>query len=152
MIEELARNFAENGLNILLVEDDEGDAKAVLRGFRKAKISNPLYRAVDGVDALNVLRGNGGRDRIPSPHIIVTDMQMPRMDGIGLIEEIRRDPRLKRSIVFVLTTSKSDEDKYRAYELNVAGYIVKEAAGRDFLKLVEMLGSYGRVVELPDGN
>ncbi len=152
MDEELADDVVCSGLSILLVEDDEGDAKAALRGFRKARIANPVHRAVDGVDALNVLRGKGGRNQIPSPHIIVTDIQMPRMDGIGLIEEIRRDPYLKRSVVFVLTTSKSDEDKFRAYDLNVAGYIVKEAAGRDFLKLVEMLGAYWRVVELPDTN
>ncbi len=140
------------GVSVLLVEDDDGDAKAVIRAFRKARIANPVYRAVDGVDALNLLRGQNGRDALNPPYIIVADINMPRMDGIKLVKEIRKDSALKPTVVFILTTSKNEEDKFEAYDLNVAGYILKQAAGRDFLKLVEMLGAYWRVVEMPNSD
>lgn len=136
-------------LNILLVEDDDGDAKAVKRTFNKARIANPIYRAVDGVEALDMLRGSNGVETVPSPFILLVDINMPRMNGIQLIEEIRRDPDLNKHIVFVLTTSKNEEDKTKAYNLNVAGYILKETAGQDFLGLLEMIESYWKLVEFP---
>ena len=137
-------------LNIFLVEDDDGDAKAVTRAFSKVQIANPIVRSFDGQDALDALRGENGHSTIPTPHIILLDLNMPRMNGIQFLQEIRNDPKLKRLIVFVLTTSKNDQDKIDAYNLNVAGYVVKETAGRDFLELIELVGNYSRVVELPD--
>jgi DNA-binding NarL/FixJ family response regulator len=74
---------------------------------------------------------------------------MPRMNGIKLVKALRDDDELKRSVVFVLTTSKSQEDEMAAYDLNVAGYIVKETAGHDFLSLVSLMDCYWRIVELP---
>jgi len=136
-------------LTILLVEDDDGDAKAVERAFRRAKVANPIVRAVDGVDALEKIRGSNGQPRVPSPYLLLVDLNMPRMNGIQLISALREDPQLHQLIVFVLTTSKSDEDKMAAYDLNVAGYIVKETAGMDFLNLVSLVDSYWRIVELP---
>jgi len=84
------------------------------------------------------------------PFVMLIDLNMPRMGGHQLITEIRKDPRLKHIIAFVLTTSKSEEDKMKSYELNVAGYIVKERAGIDFLKLTELFGAYVKLVELPN--
>jgi CheY-like chemotaxis protein len=142
---------AENAktVNILLVEDDDGDAKSVHRAFGAAKIVNPLVRAVDGIDALDILRGTNGRTKIAAPYILLVDLNMPRMNGIELIEALRQDPDLHKSIVFMLTTSIRDEDKVEAYDRNVAGYILKERAGHDFQRLVEMVRNYWRVVELP---
>jgi CheY-like chemotaxis protein len=136
-------------LNIVLVEDDDGDAKAVQRAFAKAKIANPIVRAEDGMDALELLRGENGRTKPPSPYLLLVDLNMPRMNGIQFVRVLRADPQLKQSIVFILTTSKSEEDKASAYDLNVAGYIVKETAGQDFLRLVGMVDSFWRIVELP---
>jgi CheY-like chemotaxis protein len=136
-------------LNIFLVEDDDGDAKAVIRAFEKAKVANPIVRAHDGKEALEALRGENGHSKPPSPYILLLDLNMPRMDGIQFLQEIRQDPELKKSVVFILTTSKSDRDKAEAYNLNVAGYIVKETAGQDFLKLINMIDNYWRLVELP---
>ncbi|MCB0429429.1 MAG: response regulator [Flavobacteriales bacterium] len=136
-------------INIFLVEDDDGDAKAVNRAFSKAKIANPIIRAEDGIDALEILRGENGKEKPPVPFILFVDLNMPRMNGIQLIQEMRKDPELKKCIVFVLTTSKSDDDKIKAYDLNVAGYIVKETAGQDFLKLVDLVDIYWRIIELP---
>jgi CheY-like chemotaxis protein len=136
-------------LNIVLVEDDDGDAKAVQRAFRKAGVANLLLRAVDGVEVIDMLRGANGREKTPSPYILLVDLNLPKMNGIQLVKTLREDEELKHSIVFVLTTSKRDEDKVAAYDLNVAGYILKETAGQDFLNLVNLVDCYWRIVEMP---
>lgn len=136
-------------VTILLVEDDDGDAKAVRRTFDKEKIANRIVRAVDGVDALEILRGENGREKIQRPYILLVDLNMPRMGGLELLKVIRRDPDLHATIVFILSTSKRAEDKKAAYDFNVAAYIVKERAGQDFLNVITMVDSYWRIVELP---
>jgi CheY-like chemotaxis protein len=134
-------------LNILLVDDDDGDAKAVQRAFQKARIANPLIRAVDGMEALDMLKGANGKAKPPTPFMLLVDLNMPRMNGIQLVKTLREDDDLRKSIVFMLTTSK--REKVAAYNLNVAGYIVKETAGQDFLKLVGLVDCYWRIVEMP---
>jgi CheY-like chemotaxis protein len=136
-------------ISILLVEDDDGDAKAVRRAFQKAKIANPIVRAVDGIEALEILNGAGGKEKMPRPYFLLVDLNMPRMNGIQLVKALREDTNLHQSIVFILTTSKREEDKVAAYDLNVAGYIVKATAGQDFLNLVSLVDCYWRIVELP---
>lgn len=134
---------------VLLVEDDSVDQMAVQRAFQKAKIGNPILVAKDGIEALEMLRGEKGRARVTSPCLILLDLQMPRMNGIEFLTEIRKDPALRPLIVFVLTTSKDEEDRVNAYKFNVAGYIVKSDAGNGFLNLVTMLEHYWKIVELP---
>jgi len=132
-----------------LVEDDDGDAKAMERAFVKARIANPIVRVVDGVDALDLLKGTNGKVKMPSPNILIVDLNMPRMNGLQLVQAIRADEEIRQAIVFVLTTSKREEDKMAVYNLNVAGYIVKATAGQDFLRLVDLMNCYWRIVELP---
>jgi CheY-like chemotaxis protein len=136
-------------VTVLLVEDDDGDYKLVERGFKKAKIANPLRRAVDGIEALETLRGENGQGPLKAPYILLVDINMPRMNGHEFVKAIRSDEHFKSSVIFMLTTSKHDEDKHRAYDLNVAGYILKENAGYDFLELVQLIGAFSRIVELP---
>ncbi len=136
-------------LNILLVEDDDGDAKAVQRAFHKAKIANPILRAIDGLDALDMLKGTNGKEKVQPPYLMLVDLNMPRMGGIQLVKALREDAALRQSIAFILTTSKREEDKLAAYDLNVAGYIVKATAGQDFMKLISLVDCYWRIVELP---
>ena len=135
-------------LSILLVEDDDGDAKALQRAFHKAKIANPIMRAIDGIEALDILKGVNGKAKPASPYMLLIDLNMPRMSGIQLVQAIRQDEILRPAVVFILTTSKREEDMMAAYDLNVAGYIVKETAGHDFLNLVSLLDAYWRVVEM----
>lgn len=149
MVATIKENSNTQALNIFLVEDDDGDAKAVIRAFNKAKIANPIIRAYDGLEALEALRGENGHVKPPFPYIILLDINMPRMDGIQFLKELRSDEELCNSIVFILTTSSSDTDKAEAYGFNVAGYIVKENAGRDFLNLIDLIDNYWRLVELP---
>jgi hypothetical protein len=139
----------EKSINILLVEDDDGDAKAVQRSFRKANIPYPILRAVDGIEALEMLKGTNGRPKAPTPLLLLVDLNLPRMNGLQFIQTLREDEELRHSIAFVLTTSKREQDKKAAYDLNVAGYIVKETAGQDFLNLLNLVESYRRIVETP---
>lgn len=140
---------ASKPLNLLLIEDDDGDAKAVQRAFRTAKVRNTITRAHDGMEALQLLRGGEGGSVVQAPYILLVDINMPRMNGIEFVRELRRDPALAQSLVFMLTTSKTEEDKIAAYNLNVAGFIYKETAGHDFLKLVNMIDRYWCIVEVP---
>ncbi len=138
-----------NGVHLLLIEDDHVDAEAIQRAFRQQRIANPFTVVSDGVEALKALRGEGGYDRLPSPYLILLDLNMPRMNGIEFLQALRRDPELQRSIVFVLTTSDREADKVAAYEEHVAGYILKSRAGEDFLEVVKLLRTYWRIVEFP---
>jgi CheY-like chemotaxis protein len=136
-------------VTILLVDDDDGDAKMVRRAFTKAGIVNPLVRAVDGMQALEMLRGEQGQDHLRPPYILLVDINMPRMNGLDFVRALRADPALRSAVAFIMTTSKHDADRCAAYQLNVAGYIVKENAGEDFLDFVQLIGGYVRIVELP---
>ncbi|MCA9623338.1 MAG: response regulator [Myxococcales bacterium] len=136
-------------VNILLVDDDNVDAMAVERAFKRAKIANPLHLARDGVEGLDMLRGKGGHEPLPKPYLIILDLNMPRMNGIEFLAELREDPNHRDAIVFVLTTSQADEDRAASYDKNVAGYLLKSKLGDGFLDLVELLDRYWRVVMLP---
>ena len=104
------------------------------RAFKSRKIANPISFAHDGIDALDMLRGTNGRERLPRPYLILLDLNMPRMDGVEFLIELRKDQDLKKSIVFVMTTSGADEDKVKAYNLGVAGYILKTNPANAFLE------------------
>lgn len=136
-------------VSILLIEDDDVDAEAVERAFKKSRIANPVYRARDGVEALHMLRGTDGADKIPRPYLILLDMKMPRMNGLAFLDEIRVSKDLHNSVVFVLTTSDADQDIAAAYDKCVAGYVVKSKVGESFGDLIGMLDYYWRVVQLP---
>jgi CheY-like chemotaxis protein len=138
-----------NTVHVLLVEDDEVEAEAIQRAFRKHRIANPITVAPDGVEALKILRGEGGDSDVSQPFIILLDINMPRMGGLEFLANLRQDAILKRSIVFVLTTSDREEDKVAAYNGQVAGYLLKTRVGEEFLGLIEMLDVYWRVVEFP---
>ncbi len=135
-------------IRILLVEDDEVDRMAVIRGLDRAGIEAEIKVASDGLEALAILRGENG-DSIERPYVVILDLNMPRLDGLGFLKELRNDPTLKRNVVFVFSTSDNDEDQRAAYEHLVAGYIVKGHAGNDISGLVNLLKSYWQVVALP---
>ncbi len=136
-------------VTIVLVEDDDVDAESISRAIKKLKILNPVIRAYDGLDALSQLRGEGDNPAISKPYIILLDINMPRMDGIEFLEEIRGDTLLHDSIIFVLTTSKAEEDLTAAFKNNVAGYVVKSEIEDGFQGVLKMVEHYWRIVELP---
>lgn len=136
-------------INILLVEDDEVDAEAVVRALQRLNVNNSLTIVSDGLEALNVLRGEKARQPLPQPYIILLDLNMPRMNGLEFLDVLRQDPELKRSIVFVLTTSNRPTDRLATYDRYIAGYLVKSKTGVDFSELIMLLDWYQRVVEFP---
>ncbi len=137
--------------HILLVEDDEVDAESMRRALRKLNIDNPLTHARDGIEALGLLRAEEGCERVTNPYLIVLDINMPKMNGIEFLEELRSDELHRDAIVFVLTTSNTERDKVRAYKYNIAGYLLKPKVGEGFTDVVGMLEQYWRYVELPAG-
>lgn len=136
-------------VNILLVEDDKIDAKAFLRAMKKLKITNPITVARDGVEAWELLKGYG-ETRFERPNLVILDINMPRMNGLELLRKIREDAELHNLVVFVLTTSNDDQDKFEAYDLNVAGYMLKSDLGSSFIGAVNLVEQYWRVVEFPE--
>lgn len=138
-----------HGLSIMLIDDDEVDVMSVKRAFKKVNITNPLYVAGNGVEALDMLKGRNGRQKIdPLPAIILLDLNMPKMGGIEFLEELRDDPELKSITVVVLTTSNEETDKVRAYDLNVAGYIVKPVTPSAFVEAMATFDKYWTLNEI----
>ena len=136
----------EKVLNILLVEDDQVDIMNVKRAFDKNRITNPVYVATNGLEALEMLRSNA------VPHerrLILLDLNMPKMTGIEFLRELRADPVLSATPVVVLTTSNDERDKINAYNLNVAGYLLKPVTFINFVEVMAALNKYWTLVELP---
>lgn len=141
--------MVEKPINILLVEDDEVDVMNVKRAFSKNNLSNPIYHAGNGIEALETLRGENGRGPIPTPRIILLDLNMPKMGGIEFLQHLRADPSLKNISVFIMTTSNEEQDKVNAYNLNVAGYILKPLSMENFVSAVSILKNYWTLCEYP---
>jgi CheY-like chemotaxis protein len=138
--------MGEHLLNILLVEDDDVDVMNVRRAFQRAHVSNPLHVAGNGIEALEMLRG----DAMPSDRrLVLLDLNMPRMNGIEFLRAIRADTELRSLPVVVLTTSNDERDKVDAYNLNVAGYLLKPVTFTDFVDLMAALNKYWMLVEMP---
>ena len=138
--------MVEKALNILLVEDDQVDVMNVKRAFDKNRIANPLYVAGDGIEAMELLKAG----RIPRERrIILLDLNMPRMNGIEFLRALRADPDLAPTPVVVLTTSDDERDRINAYNLNVAGYLLKPVTFVNFVEVMAALNKYWTLVELP---
>jgi CheY-like chemotaxis protein len=136
----------ERLLNILLVEDDDVDVMNVKRAFKKNNISNPIYVAGNGLEALEMLRS----DAVPRERrIVLLDLNMPKMNGIEFLRALRADKSLAATTVVVLTTSNDDRDKVEAYNLNVAGYLLKPVTFINFVEVMAALNKYWCLVEMP---
>lgn len=119
-------------VNILVVDDDEVDIMAVKRTLSRARTGNAIWVAGDGIEALDLLRGS----EIPRPRIILLDLNMPRMNGIAFLQELRQDPNLSEESVIVMTTSSAKEDRSAAVALGVQKYLVKEKVHDELIELV----------------
>jgi len=136
-------------LSLLLVDDDDVATEAVIRSLRRYGVDYPTVSAEDGRAALSILHGTHPQRRICRPFVVLLDLNMPRMNGFEFLQLLRSDDHLRDTVVFVLTTSGSDTDRTRAYQENIAGYMVKSAVGPQFSKLVKLLDDYHAVVQLP---
>jgi CheY-like chemotaxis protein len=136
----------EKLLNILLVEDDQVDVLTVQRAFKRNNIANPLWLATNGIEALELLRSGSVPE---SRRLILLDLNMPKMNGIEFLRELRADPKLASSSVVVLTTSNQEQDRLAAYNLNVAGYLLKPVTFPNFVQLMAAMNKYWALVEFP---
>lgn len=137
---------------ILMADDDEDDQLLAKDALTESRVSNELIVVNDGVELMDYLRGEGrfaGED-LPWPGLILLDLNMPRKDGREALAEIKADPRLKRIPVVILTTSKTEEDMLRGYDLGAASYLTKPVTFEGLVDLMRALGRYWvEFVELP---
>jgi CheY-like chemotaxis protein len=136
----------DHALNILLVDDDEVDIRTVQRAFEKANVTNRLFIAHDGIEALEMLRNRSVPKR---RRIVLLDINMPRMNGIEFLRTVRADPELKSLTVVMLTTSQNDRDRIDAHQLNIAGYLLKPVTFTTFADVMATLQKYWMLMELP---
>lgn len=141
----------EKKIHILLVEDDEVDVMNVRRAFKKNNIVNPIYLAGNGLEALAILRGEAKIEpAMPQARrLVLLDLNMPKMNGIEFLRKLRMDEKLRSLPVIVLTTSNEDRDKVEAYNLNVAGYILKPVTFSNFVEVMSTLNKYWMLNEIP---
>jgi CheY-like chemotaxis protein len=141
--------MSDKKVNILLVEDDYLDIMNVERELKKINVNHPIHVARNGKEALNMLRGGEGEARIsPAPSVILLDINMPKMNGLEFLAELRREPEFSHIPVFIMTTSNEESDRFQAQKLNVAGYIVKPLTFDSFNKSHSSLDSFSLFLDL----
>jgi CheY-like chemotaxis protein len=133
-------------VSILLVDDDEIDIRAMLGAFRKLNLEDSVTVARNGHAALLALRGADCQSRLRRPCLVLLDLKMPRMGGLQVLEELRKDPEIRDTIVFVFSTSCSESDKRAAFHHNVAAYLVNST---DDEKALDLVSRYLKIAEFP---
>jgi len=132
--------------DFVLVDDDAVDREVIRRALRQLGADNAIIEAEDGEEALQKLE-DALQQESDRAHVVILDLNMPRMNGFEFLERIRADERFRRLPVFVLTTSKSRIDKEKAYDRSISGYIVKS---RGILDAIRMIDQYQKVIEFPN--
>jgi CheY-like chemotaxis protein len=133
--------------DLLIVDDDDLTAECLERSLAKAGGAFRVIPAEDGREALQILQGKSSK-HVENPFIVVLDLNMPRMNGFEFLDELRADPRLRGSVVFVLSSSDAELDIVRAYDNFVAGYMVKTVVGSQFSQVAKMLMEYTQTVRM----
>lgn len=137
-------------IDVLLVEDDPGDVLMTREAFEHNKVRNRLSVVQDGVAALEFLRKQGEHADAPTPDLVLLDLNLPRMDGRGVLEAMKSDERLRAIPVVVLTTSEAEEDVVRSYSLHANAYVTKPVDFDRFIDVVRQIDEFFvEVVRLP---
>jgi CheY-like chemotaxis protein len=132
-------------VEILLVEDNPSDAELTLHALKKSKLANQVQLARDGAEALDFLFCRGpfsGRQFDGTPHLVLLDLKLPKIDGLQVLQQVKEDPRTKAIPVIILTSSKEETDLVKSYRLGVNSYIQKPVNFGEFQDVVEQLGMY----------
>ncbi|GAA4608329.1 response regulator [Actinoallomurus liliacearum] len=139
-------------IEVLLVEDDPGDVVLTKEAFDDNKVSNKLSVVSDGEEAMRFLRREADYADAPRPDLVLLDLNLPRMDGRQVLEEIKADETLRTIPVVVLTTSEAEEDILRSYRLHANAYVTKPVDFDQFIKVVRQIDDFFvSVVKLPRG-
>jgi len=137
-------------VEILLVEDNPGDVRLTQEAFKDGKMLNKLHVVEDGMEALAFLKREGKYTDVPRPELILLDLNLPGKDGRDVLAEIKVDRDLKRIPVVILTTSRSEEDILRSYDLNANCYITKPLELDKFIEIVKSIEDFWlTIVKLP---
>ena len=137
-------------IDVLLVEDDEGDVLMTREAFEHHKLRNQLHVVPDGVEAIAFLRREGKHEGAPRPGLILLDLNLPRKDGREVLEEIKSDETLRTIPVVVLTTSQAEEDILRSYNLHANAYVAKPVDFERFIDVIRQIDDFFvTVVKLP---
>ncbi len=139
-------------VNVLIVEDNPGDVRLTLEALKEGKIRNNVSVATDGVEALEFLRREGKFSESPRPDMILLDLNLPRKDGREVLEEIKKDPVLRRIPVIVLTTSTAEADVFRTYDLHANCYITKPVDMDQFIHVVQTIEDFWFTIVKLSGN
>ena len=135
---------------ILLVEDNPDDEALTLRALRKANVGNEVVVVRDGVEALDFLFGSaGGRPASPTPHVVLLDLKLPKVDGLEVLRRIRADERTRLLPVVILTSSDEEQDRISGYALGANSYVRKPVEFAQFADAVRQLGLYWLVLNQP---
>src|SRR5438094_9043392 len=126
-------------IEILLVEDNPGDARLTKEALRDAKVRNNLHVVLDGVEALAFLRRQGKHAAVPKPDLILLDLNLPKKDGREVLEEIKQDDQLRHIPVVILTTSQAERDIAESYRLRASAFVKKPVDLEQFLKVVQSI-------------
>ena len=129
-------------VEILLVEDSDDDVELTRLGFKRARFAVKLHHVVNGEECMSFLRKQGKYADAPTPDLILLDLNMPRMDGNEVMEEVNRDEALKHLPIVVLTSSKAEEDILRSYKLRCSSYLVKPINFEGFATMIQSLSDY----------
>jgi CheY-like chemotaxis protein len=137
-------------VEILLVEDDEGDVLLTTEALEASKITNNMHVARNGEEALAFLRRGEGFADVPRPDIVLLDLNLPRVDGREVLAQLKDDPDLRRIPIVVLTTSEAEEDILRSYDLHANAYVTKPVDFERFLHVIQSIDEFFvTVVKLP---
>ena len=137
-------------IEILLVEDNPGDARLTQEAMRAAKMTNVLHVVEDGEQAMEFLRRRSRFKDAPRPDLILLDLNLPKKDGRSVLAEVKTDPDLRRIPVVVLTTSRSEEDVMQAYDMHANAYVTKPVNLEKFMRIVALIDEFWlKVVTLP---
>ena len=141
---------------VLLVEDDPNDVVLIQRAFRKANIVNPINIVGNGEDAIDYLAGKGkfkDRNKYPIPTLVLLDLKLPRKSGHEVLAWVRKQPKLKRLPIVVLTSSQQVWDKNKAYDLGTNSYLIKPVSFDSLIELIQSLNTYWLILnEKPELN
>jgi len=135
----------KDGRSILLLEDDEIDVAAIKRALKELNIKNPLVVCENGDKGLEWLRAN----LHTPPAVILTDIDMPVMNGMEFLDKIKRDPDLQKLPVVILSTFREEQDRAKAFKLGVAGYMIKPIDASKYRSILKIIADYWQSSELP---
>ncbi len=136
---------------ILIAEDDEGHFELIKRSLQRAGVCNQILRFADGQETLDFLfvRGDGPKRESEKEYLLLLDIRMPKIDGVEVLEEVKKDPELKKIPVIMLTTTDDPRTVERCHKLGCSVYIVKPVEYQDFADAVRKVGLLLSVVEIP---